>query len=61
MEVLLLDDGEIAVRSDYLSPGYWRDEALTSQRFSDGLFRPATWGGSPRTEFSPGSAERTLR
>lgn len=44
MEVLLLDEtgrdvprggtGEIAVRSRYLFPGYWRDESLTAQRLS---------------------------
>jgi non-ribosomal peptide synthetase component F/acyl carrier protein len=44
MEVLVLDDGEIAVRSDYLSPGYWRDEALTSQRFAEGIFRTGDLG-----------------
>ena len=43
IEVLLLDGagaevppgetGEIAVRSRYLSPGYWRDEASTAKRF----------------------------
>ncbi len=26
--------GEIIVRGEYLSPGYWRDEALTARRFS---------------------------
>jgi amino acid adenylation domain-containing protein len=44
IELLLLDDGEIAVRSDYLSPGYWRDEALTRQRFGRGLFRTGDLG-----------------
>jgi amino acid adenylation domain-containing protein len=44
IEVHLLDDGEIAVRSDYLSPGYWRDEALTTKRFRDGLFRTGDLG-----------------
>lgn len=54
MEILLLDDhgrevapdqiGEIIVRSRYLSPGYWRNEALTAERFScdpasDGAWR----------------------
>jgi amino acid adenylation domain-containing protein len=44
VEVRLLDEhdrevppgetGEIAVRSRYLSPGYWRNEALTAERFS---------------------------
>ena len=48
MELLLLDEngkeiesagaGEIAVRSRFLSPGYWRRDALTAERFfeSDG-------------------------
>src|SRR5262249_35026072 len=46
MEILLLDEqgrevsaghtGEIIVRSRYLSPGYWRDAALTAARFSGG-------------------------
>ncbi len=46
MEILLLDEqgrevaagetGEIAVRSRFLSPGYWRNEALTAERFADG-------------------------
>src|SRR5262249_19066103 len=45
MEILLLDEqgcevpaghtGEIVVRSRYLSPGYWRDAALTAARFSE--------------------------
>jgi amino acid adenylation domain-containing protein len=45
MEILLLDEnsrevateeiGEIIVRSRYLSPGYWRNESLTAERFSD--------------------------
>ena len=45
MEVLLWDDngrevrdgevGEIIVRSRFLSPGYWRNEALTAERFSE--------------------------
>ena len=44
IEILLLDEmgnevrpgesGEIVVRSQFLSPGYWRNPALTSQRFS---------------------------
>jgi amino acid adenylation domain-containing protein len=43
IEVLLLDEhgaevrpgdtGEIVVRSDYLSPGYWESDALTAERF----------------------------
>jgi amino acid adenylation domain-containing protein len=43
IEVLLLDDtgrpaesgqiGEVVIQGDYLSPGYWRDEALTAERF----------------------------
>jgi amino acid adenylation domain-containing protein len=45
MEILLLGEngrevaageiGEIVVRSRYLSPGYWRNESLTAERFSD--------------------------
>lgn len=44
MEVLLIDEhgeeitnggvGEIVIRSGYLSPGYWRNEKLTAERFS---------------------------
>ena len=44
MRILLLDEqgreagegvvGEIVVRSRYLSPGYWRNESLTAERFS---------------------------
>jgi amino acid adenylation domain-containing protein len=44
IELLLLADdgeevppgqiGEIVVRSEYLSPGYWGDEALTAERYS---------------------------
>ncbi len=44
MQILLLDEqgrevasggvGEIAVRSRFLSPGYWRNEWLTAERFS---------------------------
>jgi len=45
-EIILLDDagervgidtiGEIAVRSDYLSPGYWRQPELTATKFLTG-------------------------
>lgn len=45
MEIILLDEngreihngetGEIVVRSRYLSPGYWRNESLTAERFSE--------------------------
>jgi amino acid adenylation domain-containing protein len=45
VEILLLDDegrevragetGEIVVKSRYLSPGYWCNEALTAQKFSE--------------------------
>jgi len=45
MEILLLDEngkevetdevGEIIVQSRHLSPGYWRNESLTAERFSD--------------------------
>ncbi|HKH41641.1 MAG TPA: condensation domain-containing protein [Solirubrobacterales bacterium] len=44
MELLLLEDGEIAVRSDYLSPGYWGDQPLTDKRFRDGVFRTGDLG-----------------
>jgi amino acid adenylation domain-containing protein len=58
VDLLLLDDegqpvapgetGEIVVRSEYLSPGYWADEALTAARFyEDGsgrLFRTGDLG-----------------
>jgi amino acid adenylation domain-containing protein len=59
MDVLLLDEngrevrdgevGEIIVKSRYLSPGYWRNEALTAERFSqdragNGLFRSGDLG-----------------
>jgi amino acid adenylation domain-containing protein len=30
------EPGEIVVHSSHLSPGYWRDETLTAQRFSSG-------------------------
>jgi amino acid adenylation domain-containing protein len=53
MEILLLDDtdrevgfnevGEIAVKSRYLSPGYWRNPDLT-----DAAFKPDPAGGSTR-------------
>jgi amino acid adenylation domain-containing protein len=53
MEILLLDDtdrevgagevGEIAVKSRYLSPGYWRNSDLT-----DAAFKPDPAGGSTR-------------
>jgi len=46
MELLLLDEngqeiesageGEISVRSRFLSPGYWRRDALTAERFTEG-------------------------
>lgn len=52
MEILLLDEndrevrdgevGEMIVKSRYLSPGYWRNESLTAERFSqDSLERSA--------------------
>jgi non-ribosomal peptide synthetase component F/acyl carrier protein len=44
MEVVLLDDGEIAVRSDYVSPGYWQDDELTERRFGDRIFRTGDIG-----------------
>lgn len=44
IEILLLDDagqavpeghvGELVIRSQYLSPGYWGNDALTAERFS---------------------------
>ncbi|MFL5866644.1 MAG: condensation domain-containing protein [Thermoleophilaceae bacterium] len=36
--------GEIVVRSDYLSPGYWRNEELTARRFGDGVFHTGDVG-----------------
>jgi amino acid adenylation domain-containing protein len=52
IEVLLLDDqgevvaagedGEVAVRSNYLSPGYWRDPALTRKCFLTDASRGTT-------------------
>ncbi|MDX6661168.1 MAG: hypothetical protein QOJ55_1990, partial [Solirubrobacteraceae bacterium] len=58
IELLLLDDGghpvasgrtgEIAVRNEYLTPGYWADETLTAARFSEDrsgrLFRTGDLG-----------------
>jgi amino acid adenylation domain-containing protein len=58
IELFLLDDegrpvppgqtGEIAPRAEYLTPGYWRDEALNAARFCDGpsgrLFRTGDLG-----------------
>lgn len=44
MEVLLLEDGEIAVRSEYVSPGYWKDDELTQRRFGDRIFRTGDIG-----------------
>jgi non-ribosomal peptide synthetase component F/acyl carrier protein len=44
IEVFLLDDGEIAVRSEYVSPGYWNDDELTGQRFGDRIFRTGDIG-----------------
>src|SRR6185295_5753116 len=45
MEVVLLGEsqsavptgevGEIYIRSRYISPGYWRDDALTGERFTN--------------------------
>jgi amino acid adenylation domain-containing protein len=45
IEVVVLDErgeevapgrtGEIVVRSDYLSPGYWRDPTLTAERYAE--------------------------
>jgi non-ribosomal peptide synthetase component F len=67
MEIRLLDEqdaavapggtGEVVVRSEYLSPGYWRDDALTAERFgragSGGraISAPAIWAGCPRTAY----------
>lgn len=44
--------GEIVVRSAYLSPGYWRNPVLTSQRFEDE-------GGGKRAFRTGDLAERT--
>ena len=44
VEILLLDDGEIVVRSDYVSPGYWKDDELTERRFGDRTFRTGDIG-----------------
>jgi amino acid adenylation domain-containing protein len=61
MEILLFDEtgkelgpgfvGEIAVRSRYLSPGYWQNPVLTSASFQPGpsdaeshIFRTGEWG-----------------
>jgi amino acid adenylation domain-containing protein len=44
IEVLLLEDGEIVVRSDYVSPGYWKDGELTGQRFGERIFRTGDMG-----------------
>jgi len=54
LDVVLLDEegrevgpgevGEIVVRGDRLSPGYWGNEALTARRFDDGAFRTADLG-----------------
>lgn len=44
MEVSLLDDAEIAVGGDYLSPGYWGDPELTDRRFGERLFRTGDLG-----------------
>jgi acyl-coenzyme A synthetase/AMP-(fatty) acid ligase/acyl carrier protein len=35
--VIALEDGEIAVRSHYLSPGYWRDSDLTEKCFPSNM------------------------
>ncbi len=54
VDVVLLDErgsevapgepGEIVVRSDRLSPGYWGNEELTARRFGDGYFRTGDLG-----------------
>jgi amino acid adenylation domain-containing protein len=46
------EEGEIAVRSVYLSPGYWRDEARTA-----GAFRPVP-GSPPLREYRTGDLGR---
>jgi acyl-coenzyme A synthetase/AMP-(fatty) acid ligase len=36
LDVWLETDGQIVVRSDYLTLGYWRDPEMTAARYSDG-------------------------
>ena len=65
MTVLLLDEqgrevtgdeiGELAVRSRYLSPGYWRQEALTAERFSGSGDRRIFRGGDLARRLADGS------
>ena len=38
------ETGEIVVSSDFLSPGYWRDPALTAERFANRTFRTGDLG-----------------
>lgn len=54
LEVRAGDIGEIVVRSRYLSPGYWRNEALTAKRFV------AVAGADGLREFRSGDRGRRL-
>jgi non-ribosomal peptide synthetase component F len=73
MEILLLGEdgqevglnqvGEIAVRSRYLSPGYWRRPDLTRAKFrpegGDESFLPGTWARGWKTAVLSTWGERT--
>jgi amino acid adenylation domain-containing protein len=63
IDILLVNDmggeiqddavGEIVVRSNYLSPGYWRNEKLTAARFSESKSGLREFRGGDRARRAP--------
>jgi len=44
VQIVFEEDGEILVRGDNISPGYWQDPAATEAAFSDGWYRTGDLG-----------------
>jgi long-chain acyl-CoA synthetase len=44
VDMRIADDGEVLVRGDNLSPGYWQNPAATAESFVDGWYRTGDLG-----------------